>query len=540
MPRILILLFMALAALGCSYAQAFTINGIAYEPNADGASCRVVYNADSPYNGVVDIPSAVEHNGATLSVTEIADTAFIRSDVSDLTIPATIAGIGKNAFAGCSDLKRLRIPSLSHWCSVKFANAKSSPFADHFYGIQELWIGGEQTDSLSIATDVPAYAFYGWECLHVVNFEDAVTAIGTEAFNACPNIRSLHFGAGLRTIAVNAFQRCEYLRTITVPSLDVWCSISFANAGSNPTISGGVTKFVADGATVSDLVIPQTAKTVGQYAFYNAQFLNSVTIPDNVTAIGSMAFFMCEKLVSATRGFVLNELPIGLFMQCKALSSVDFGQTVENIGQSAFSNCSSLATLSLPASLKTIGQTSFAFLTALTELHIPDEVERLGQGCFSWCTELQSVDMPETVQRVDFAAFAFCDKLKDVAVKRLTAPEAPQTNPPFSSTAYSNATLSVPQGASQSYSTAPGWKKFSHIVESGTTGATDITAADAPTVKAAPGQLTVTANADTRWTIHTLTGTSAATGTGSATLSLPTGLYIFSTPGAPARKLRIP
>lgn len=84
-----------------------THDNITYEiVDPDKATCRIVTGKCS---GSVKIPSAVEINGKTYMVTEIASSAFTGSKITKVTIPASITKIGNAAFKNCKKLKTVTI-----------------------------------------------------------------------------------------------------------------------------------------------------------------------------------------------------------------------------------------------------------------------------------------------------------------------------------------------------------------------------------------------------------------------------------------------
>lgn len=51
---------------------------------------------------------------------------------------------------------------------------------------------------------------------------------------------------------------------------------------------------------IFQIVINNGVSSIGDYAFYNMSFVNSITIPDSVTRIGSHAFSHCSGLWKIT------------------------------------------------------------------------------------------------------------------------------------------------------------------------------------------------------------------------------------------------
>lgn len=73
--------------------------------------------------------------------------------------------------------------------------------------------------------------------------------------------------------------------------------------------------------------------------------MTDLVIPDDVTSIGMRAFYSFSGLVSVTIPNSVTSIGVGAFSGCSGLTSVTIGNSVENIEQSAFSNCYRLNTI---------------------------------------------------------------------------------------------------------------------------------------------------------------------------------------------------
>ena len=84
---------------------------------------------------------------------------------------------------------------------------------------------------------------------------------------------------------------------------------------------------------VTDLIIPDSVTSIGDYVFYNCNSLTSVTIGDNVTSIGNYAFAYCESLTSVTIGDSVTSIGDYAFYYCTSLKSVYCKPTTPPYGE---------------------------------------------------------------------------------------------------------------------------------------------------------------------------------------------------------------
>ena len=127
--------------------------------------------------------------------------------------------------------------------------------------------------------------------------------------------------------------------------------------------------------------IPSGVNTIESSAFYDCDALKSVEIPSGVKTIGSSAFGDCNALKSFKIQEGLTSIGYSSFSYCNNLESIELPSTLESIGNNAFSGCWRLATVNLPSRLKTIGYNAFEG-TSLKEIHIPSSVTSIGESAF--------------------------------------------------------------------------------------------------------------------------------------------------------------
>ena len=87
----------------------FEEEGASYEKQDDGT---VSFMEQENASGSVEIPETVTHDGVEYQVTAIAEGAFKdNTNLKEISIPESIASIGVDAFAGCTNLKKINLYS---------------------------------------------------------------------------------------------------------------------------------------------------------------------------------------------------------------------------------------------------------------------------------------------------------------------------------------------------------------------------------------------------------------------------------------------
>ena len=221
---------------------------------------------------------------------------------------------------------------------------------------------------------------------------------------------------------------------------------------------------------LTSVIIPNSAKNIGEWAFKYCISLSSIDIPNSVKSIGNNAFAGCSSLkyISIPKSVIcLNGNPFcywygeleclsanfiyegdvlfnkdkseiisfrnkkimsyiipdnvtsirdGAFDSCSCLSSFAISDSVTNIGDFAFFNCSSLSSLVIPDSVTSIRDGAFFNCSSLSSLVIPDSVVSIGDGAFRGCSSLRSLAIPNSVTSIGDSAFEECSSLSSLAI----------------------------------------------------------------------------------------------------------------------------
>ena len=118
-----------------------------------------------------------------------------------------------------------------------------------------------------------------------------------------------------------------------------------------------------------------------------------------------------------------------------------------------------------------IGERAFNECSGLTSVTIPNSVTSIGVGAFKGCNSLTSVTIGNKVNSIGNGAFYDCYRLTTINCLNPTPPTCYSTSTFYSSytrdsyDVYTYATLHVPMGSEELYSSAYEWRYFNKIKE---------------------------------------------------------------------------
>ena len=391
----------------------------------------------------------------TDNITHIGEMAFYTADVHVIENMDNVVYIGKNAFRTCYSLTLTELPSkLEYIGEEAFASCMNLKIT--YIPDSVTYIGGGAFSSCNSITDltigsgvecIPEYAFDS--CLNLgkvvmgesvvtvsehafemsgikeIIFSDATEVIGDMAFLNCRNLESVHFGSSIKTIGYKAFSICEKLINITLsPENENYCLQDGALYTKNldtfvlyPSASQREKFVIADGtvtiaagafsnASLSEVVIPDSTKTIGEEAFIYCKNLTTVTMGKNVTDIGRGAFSSCYALTDITLPSGLTTIGSSAFSHT-AITSITIPGTVHTISTNAFWHCPSLTSVTLCEGIVVIDVEAFAW-APIKEIVIPDSVEIIERRAFESCNELTAIVIGKGVKTIETSAFNYC------------------------------------------------------------------------------------------------------------------------------------
>ena len=147
-------------------------------------------------------------------VERINDYAFIDNALlTEVTIPASVHYMGKQAFQGCSNIRKVATESVDAWCGIEFYDESANPIT--LTG--ELYQGNQLVTTLSLtsATEVKSRAFIRCSSIKSLTTGETTKTIGLEAFRGCTNLTEVTLSSATKEIDAKAFTGCMALKSVT-------------------------------------------------------------------------------------------------------------------------------------------------------------------------------------------------------------------------------------------------------------------------------------------------------------------------------------
>ncbi len=393
-----------------------------------------------------------------------------------ITLPSSVETIGDDAFFGCWKLVEIinhsALPlSLSndfwdygcitgHAREIHRGESRIENYNDYLFCTYDdvhylLGYVGDDTDLVlpenydGYTYHIIGYAFWGRTDLTSVVVGNGVTEIHYGAFSGCTSLKSVVFGDSIERIDSQAFYRCSGLTELVIPK-NITRIYHDAFVGCT-----GLTKIVVDGENLKyhsagnclietknktlilgcrDSVIPSdgSVTVIASEAFYQNEFLTSITIPNDIIDIGASAFEKCKNLkqVIFEENSCLTRIDMYAFWDCESLTSIFIPASVTYINSQAFgfvqdksNNLASIVVDEENTKYHSNGNCLIETATktlmfASNNSVIPSDgtVTKIANGAFKGCKQLISIQIPDTVTHIGNSAFSGCENLMSVTL----------------------------------------------------------------------------------------------------------------------------
>ena len=244
---------------------------------------------------------------------------------------------------------------------------------------------------------------------------------------------------------------------------------------------------------ICELILPETLKSIGRYAFEASAIKGNLILPQNLEVIEERAFNRCSYLTgsliipnkiteipnSAFSTYDVDTgehgfngtltLPDGLqtigddaFRKASFKGELTIPQSVSRIGDGAFYNTEFSGTLVLPSELLSLGSEAFYACWRLSGVvEIPENIITIPSKLFYECTGLEGVKLHKDVEAIESQAFCNCFGIYSIVSEAKNPPSIISNS--FDGVAKDNFTLEVPEASVARYRTASNWSEFKRI-----------------------------------------------------------------------------
>ena len=421
------------------------------------------------------------------SVTSIGDNAFSGcSGLTSISIPNCVTSIGLYAFRYCSGLTSVNIGNgvttiaisafsdCTNLTSVTIGSNVTYIGLDAFYkcnNLTSVTLNSNSLVSKSYTSNSNISTIFGNNVTEY-NIGDGVANIGSNAFSGCSAMNSITIPNSVTSIGDGAFSNCHNIKEIHYHgNIQEWCKKSW-----KAYLISSNYKLYIDDDLITNLYIPNSVTSIGEWAFSHCTSLTSVTIPSSVTNIGNGAFAYCSSLTSVTIPNSVKNIGRSTFFGCSVLTSIAIPNSVTSIGDNAFSGCSGLTSIDVAAdNINYCSVEGVLFNKDQTSLIkypggkqgayiIPNSVTSIRSDAFSGCTSLTSITIPNSVTNIEGYAFHGCSVLTSVTIEAETPPTLGSSIENVFDSRYLTS-IYVPCGTSETYRTAAGWSSYASKIK---------------------------------------------------------------------------
>ena len=362
------------------------------------------------------------------------------SELSAITLPATVTYLGNYAFAGtairtfafpeafvdtslreglfdgCADLESIVVPD-----QVKTIN--KYVFRD-CSALEDVTLPANLTSLGGTSMTSEGAVFMGCASLETVELPVGVTVLPKNTFSGCTSLETITTH-GTVSLGVDALAGCTSLKAATEhPADGTVMNVDAANGmvyfdtyAGNVLTDRTVAAYIGSAAQITETMFLDGVTTIGAYAFYQNLDITSVVIPATVSTIELAAFYGCENLTNVSFPAPAQG-ERALTIEDGSSSTGAFGKTgivdlilpegLTYIGKYAFygggTSTASIETVSFPSTLKTIGEYAFDSQN-IVDLVIPEGVTTIGEYAFRNSQLIKSITLPSTLEYLGNSAF---------------------------------------------------------------------------------------------------------------------------------------
>ncbi len=408
----------------------------------------------------VIIPSSV----SDCPVTDINSSAFKNKEIEAIYIPSTVKNIGKQAFYGCTSLKKVifygddasQIEAIGNEAFYECSNLTTVAFGQGcqlsslgdfvFNGCDALELT-ELNGGLYLLSGNAPLVFMGIkdDSATSLTIADGTRIIYQNAADRNDNLVEVSLPNSIKQICSEAFYESVNIKTVTFSgTYNEWAVINFADSYSPHYYSRGVITEELDKKSVT-----LSAEKISDYAFNNFINIESLTLANSVKSVGEKAFVNCYRIRELKIGSGLESVGDKAFEGCTKIfeicndsalmltaGSVDNGYVsayAKNIysskkGKSKYVLSNDFYTfndgtnnllidyvgegqvVTIPSNVQRVENYALYNKSFITQLNITEGVKEIGDYAFAGLNQITEITLPDSLQKIGNNSFDGCSK----------------------------------------------------------------------------------------------------------------------------------
>lgn len=308
------------------------VDGIYYQTDPATSTATVIsgYQAglnETPYSGVVNVPSTFTYKGKTYTVTAVGQTAFQYGTCTEVTLPSTCTTLATYAFSSMSSLTKLDLGGVNNIPGNGITNCTA--LKDLYLGYTGGVVGtvgasipsamraniNVHVASAALKSSYSASSF--WGAVRAILAPDQLQ-IGDFYYEYYPATRTAMVLAPYEIPGNGAPKQIG-------PAVEIPGTITVS--GTEYTVTRLQPGVFYETPNVTSVTFNEGLKEIGFETFYASQ-MSELTFPNSVETIEYNNFYYCTKLTKVTFGTGLKYIGNNAFYACNSVTDIEVQATV--------------------------------------------------------------------------------------------------------------------------------------------------------------------------------------------------------------------